>query len=259
MIFQIKNLSFNYPNSNLLLDNVSFNVETNKSYTILGKNGVGKTTLLKCMLNEINNYQGEILLNNKNIKTLKEKELAKLVSYVPSNVDSTFDYTVFEYVLMGTASNISLFSSPSKKEYELTDNALQKLNIFDLKDRRFSTLSAGEKQKAAVARAIVNKPSIILFDEPCSHLDINGQIQILKIINELIESNYSIILTTHDPNHALILNNNVMLFKGSGIIEIGETKDILNEEKLQEIYGKEIKIRYLEEFKRNIIVYPSLQ
>lgn len=259
MIYKINNLSFSYPKSKQVLKNISFSVETNKSYTILGKNGVGKTTLLKCLLKELSDYQGEILLNDVNIKSLKEKELARIVSYVPQISECTFDYTVFEYVLMGTACNISLFSSPSKKENELTLNALRKLNVSHLKDRKYSELSGGEKQKVTIARAIVNNPKIILFDEPCSHLDYKGQIEVLKIINELVDINYAVILTTHDPNHALILNNNVVLFKDDGTIEIGEASKIVNEDRLKEVYGQDIKVRYLEEFKRNIIVYPSLQ
>lgn len=258
MIYRIQNLTFAYPNSNVILDDVSFNILENHSYTILGRNGAGKTTLLRCMLNELNNYNGEIELDGKSVKTLKERELAKLVAYVSQNNDCTFDYTVFEYVLMGTASNISLFSSPGKFEEELVNTALKKLKIEDFKDRKFNELSGGEKQKVMIARAIVNNPKIILFDEPCSHLDYEGQLQILSIIKELVDEGYSVILTTHDPNHALMLDDKVLLFKKDGKIELGETKDIVSEEKLKEVYDKDIKIRYLEEFKRNVIVYPSL-
>lgn len=259
MIYQIKNLKFSYSNSNVILNDINLDIKPKESYTILGKNGVGKTTLLKCMLNELNNYEGSIKLDGKDIKTLKERELAKIVSYVPQISDCTFDYTVFEYVLMGTASNISLFSSPSKKEKALVEVALNKLQIENLKDRKFNELSGGEKQKVTIARAIVNNPKIVLLDEPCSHLDYDGQVKVLKIIQELIENDYAVVFTTHDPNHALVLNNKVIMFKDDGKIEIGEINKIITEEKLKEVYGQDIKIRYLEEFKRNVIVYPSLQ
>lgn len=259
MIYQINNLKFSYPNSKVILDDISFDIDSSKSYTVLGKNGVGKTTLLRCMLNELNAYQGEIKLNGKDIKQYNEKELAKIVAYVPQSIECTFDYTVYDYVLMGTASSISLFSSPGKKEKELVDIALSKLEIENLKDRKFNELSGGEKQKVSIARAIVNNPSVILFDEPCSHLDFEGQIQILRIIKELVDSGYAIIFTSHDPSHSLALNNEVILFKGNGKIEIGKADALISEDKLKEVYGKDIKIRYLEEFKRNVIVYPSVQ
>ena len=258
MIYQIQDLTFSYPSSDIILDNVSFVINERGSYTILGRNGAGKTTLLKCMLNELTNYKGKIKLSDKNIQTLKEKEIAKLVSYVPQSSDCTFDYTVFEYVLMGTASNISLFSSPGKKEEELVNIALEKLMIEEFKNRKFNELSGGEKQKVTIARAIVNNPKVILFDEPCSHLDYKGQLQILSIIKELVDSGFSAVLTTHDPNHALMLNDKVLLFKNKGKIELGETKNIITERNLKQVYGIDIKIRYLEEFKRDYIVYPSL-
>lgn len=259
MIYQIKNLTFSYDNSNTIFDNIRFNIDNRESYTILGRNGIGKTTLLKCLLNEINNYSGEILLNDKNVKDYKEKDLAKVVSYVPQIENCTFDYTVFEYILMGTACNVSLFSHPGKKEKELVDIALNKLQIEEFKNRKYNELSGGEKQKVTIARAIVNNPSIVLFDEPCSHLDFNGQIQILKIINELTENGYTVLFTTHDPNHGLILNNKVILFDGKGKIEIGQANEIICEDKLKKVYSQDIKIRYLDEFKRNVVVYPSLQ
>lgn len=258
MIYKVENLSFNYPNSKLLFNNISFNIEKGQLYTILGKNGVGKTTLFNCLLNFNTKYNGQILLNDKDIKTLKEKEVAKLVSYVPQSTNCSFDYTVFEFVLMGTASNISLFSSPSSDEEKLVTKALKELNITNLADKKFNELSGGEQQLVLIARAIVNNPEVIFFDEPTSHLDYSNQIKVLRILNNLKEKGYTIILTTHDPNHALLLKGNCILFGNKGTIQKGEANKILTKKNLQLVYGKELEIKYLKEYKRNVVIYPTL-
>ena len=258
MIYSVKNLSFRYPSSKQIFNNISFDIEKGHLYTILGRNGIGKTTLFNCLLNLNGNYQGTIQLNGKGIKTMKEKEIAKVISFVPQSTNCTFDYTVFEYILMGTASNISLFSSPSNKEEELTNKALKELNIAYLADRKFNELSGGEQQLVLIARAIVNKPEVIFFDEPTSHLDYTNQIKVLKIINGLKNKGYTIILTTHDPNQAFLLKDNVILFDNKGSIKKGDYKKILTKKNLQDVYGKQMQIKYLKEFKRNCLIYPNI-
>ena len=258
MIYNVKNLSFRYPSSKQILNNISFDIEKGHLYTILGRNGIGKTTLFNCLLNLNSNYQGTIQLNGKDINTMKEKEIAKVISFVPQSTNCTFDYTVFEYVLMGTASNVSLFSSPSNKEEELTNEALKELNIAYLANRKFNELSGGEQQLVLIARAIVNKPEVIFFDEPTSHLDYTNQIKVLKIINNLKNKGYTIILTTHDPNQAFLLKDNVILFDNKGSIKKGDYKKVLTKKNLQDVYGKQMQIKYLKEFKRNCLIYPNI-
>lgn len=258
MIYKVKKLSFKYSPDKQILNNINFDIEKGHLYTIIGRNGIGKTTLFNCLLNFNNNYKGTILLNDKDIKTMKEKEIAKIVSYVPQSTNCSFDYTVFEYVLMGTASNVSLFSSPSNKEKELTIAALKELNITNLKNRKFSELSGGEQQLVLIARAIVNKPEVLFFDEPTSHLDFTNQIKVLKIINDLKNKGYTIILTTHDPNQAFLLKDNCILFNNKGSIKKGDYKNVLTKKNLQDVYGKQIHIKYLKEFKRNYLTYPNI-
>ena len=258
MIYRVKNLSFRYPSSKQILNNIGFDIEKGHLYTILGRNGIGKTTLFNCLLNLNSNYQGIIQLNGKDIKTMKEKEIAKVVSFVPQSTNCTFDYTVFEYVLMGTASNISLFSSPSNKEEELTNKALKELHVTNLANRKFNELSGGEQQLILIARAIINKPEVIFFDEPTSHLDFTNQIKVLKIINNLKNKGYTIILTTHDPNQAFLLKDKVILFDNKGSIKKGNYKKVLTKKNLQDVYGKQMQIKYLKDFKRNCLIYPNI-
>ena len=258
MIYKVSNLSFKYPNAKTIFKDINFEIEKGQLYTILGKNGVGKTTLFNCLLNINKDYAGTILLNDENIQILEEKEIAKVVSSVPQNPNYSFDYTVFDFVLMGTASNISLFSVPSSKEEKLAYKALKEMEISDLANKKFYELSGGEQQLVLIARAIVNNPDVIFFDEPTSHLDYNNQIKVLRTINNLKEKGYTVIITTHDPNQAFALKGNVILFDNKGSIISGKSNKVLTKKNLQEVYGNELNIKRLKEFKRDFVTYPII-
>lgn len=258
MIYSISNLNFSYNKNKKVLDNISFNITEGELVTILGRNGAGKSTLFSCMLGLNKPNSGEIILDNMKISEMKEKHIASIVGYVAQNNYSTFDYTVFEYVLMGCCYKLGLFSSPGKQEEEMAYNAIKNMNLLDLANRPISELSGGERQQVAIARAISTNPKIILFDEPTAHLDYTNQIKVLRLIKTLSNNGYAIAVTTHDPNHAVLLEGNVVLFDDNGHIEKGTYEDMLTEDKLSKVYGSDLQIRYLDDLKRNVFVYPSL-
>ena len=258
MIYQISNLKFSYNQKQPVLNNISLDVNEGELLCVLGKNGSGKTTLFNCLLKILKHYEGTILLNGVDIRKLNEKEIAKSVGYVTQSNDSTFNFTVFEYVLMGLAINVSIFSSPSRNDEQRVYKVLEEMNILDLANRPFKELSGGEKQQAAIARAIVKKPQILIFDEPTAHLDYANQLKVLRMIKDLSLKGYGIVVSTHNPDHAILLNGKVALLDGLGNIKIGTSNKLITEKNLKNIYGKELKIRYIEEFKRNVCIYPEL-
>lgn len=258
MIYEVKNLNFSYNKKNSVLNDINLQFNEGELLCVLGKNGSGKSTLFKCLLGLLKQYDGEILLNNKEIKGLKEKDIAQIVGYVPQNNESTFDFTVYEYVLMGLASNVSMFSHPSIEDEKKVLTVLKEMDLINLSQRKFNELSGGEKQQVSIARAIVKQPKVILFDEPTAHLDYSNQIKVLKKIKELSNKEYAIAITTHDPNHAILLDGKVALFDENGHIKQGARKELITEDNLKIIYGTDLKIRYLEEFKRDVCIYPAL-
>lgn len=258
MIYEVKNLNFSYNKKNSVLNDINLQFNEGELLCVLGKNGSGKSTLFKCLLGLLKQYDGKILLNNKEIKGLKEKDIAQIVGYVPQNNESTFDFTVYEYVLMGLASNVSMFSHPSIEDEKKVITVLKEMDLIDLSKRKFNELSGGEKQQVSIARAIVKQPKVLLFDEPTAHLDYSNQIKVLKKIKELSNKGYAIAITTHDPNHAILLDGKVALFDENGHIKQGTRKELITEDNLKIIYGTDLKIRYLEEFKRDVCIYPAL-
>lgn len=257
MIYSVRDMSFAYGEREVL-SRVSASLEEGELCTVLGRNGAGKSTFFSCLLGLLRPQSGEITLCGRPIGELKPREISALVSYVPQNHVPAFEYRVFDFVLMGCASSVSLFARPGKEEERRAWEALERLGLSAFADAPYTELSGGERQQVTIARALAARPKAILFDEPTAHLDSGNQLRVLRLIRELASDGYAVYVTTHDPNHAILLGGNVLIFDGKGGAEGGSAEEMICEEKLAAIYGPELKIRYLEEFGRRVCIYPSL-
>ncbi len=257
-IYSIKNLSFSYNSERQIFKNANLLIEEGKLYSLLGKNGAGKSTLFSLLLNIRNDYSGQILFMDEEIKNISRKRLAKNIGFVPQIPKLSFDYTAKEYVAMGLLAETSLFTELNKRHYELVEEAFLKLEIEDLMEKSFFDLSGGEKQLVVIARSIVSNPRVILFDEPTAHLDIANQYKVLKIIKNLNSLGYTIIVSTHDPNQVTLLNKNVIILNGNGKIESGKTEDIINEENLKKIYSSDMIVENVKKFDRKICFFKNI-
>ena len=259
MIYEINDLSFSYPESERqVLDRVSLKVGEGEIVSILGRNGAGKSTLLGCMLGLLKPQCGEILLSGKELINMSEREIATIVGYVPQTHVPSFAFSVLDFVMMGCAPRIGLFSKPSKREREDSYTALIELGIEDLSERPYTQISGGERQKATIARAIVSKPRAVCFDEPTAHLDYGSQLLVLRIIKALSDKGYSVVMTTHNPDHALLLQGKAVLISNDGTLVYGEAESIVTQENLSKIYDADVRLEYIESLGRNACVYSNL-
>ena len=259
VIFDINKLSFSYsPLERKVLDDVSLKISEGDVLSILGRNGAGKSTLLGCMLGLLKPQSGDISLSGKNLTDLSERAIAAIVGYVPQNHTPAFGHTVFDFVQMGCASHIGLFSHPGRKEREDTVAALSELGIEHLANRPYTEISGGERQQATIARAIVTRPRIVLFDEPTAHLDFGNQLRVLRIIKQLSDKGFAVVITTHNPDHAMLLGGRAAILDRQGQLSSGMTEDILTEASLKSVYGADLKLKHIEEFGRKVCVYPNL-
>lgn len=259
MLYDIQDLHFSYrPNSPEILRGINLSIRKGEILTILGRNGAGKSTLFSCMLGSRKFRQGSIRIQGKPIQEMTEREIASAAGFVPQSHSPAFSYSVEEFVLMGCAAKIGLFSAPGEKEKERARQAMEKMEITHLAHRPYTELSGGERQQAIIARAIVGQPQIILFDEPTSHLDFANQGKVLRIVKKLSEDGYAVAITTHDPNHALLLGGNTAILKENGQLIWGPTETIVTQENLQQVYGPDICLRPLPEMGRSICVFPRL-
>jgi iron complex transport system ATP-binding protein len=259
MIYEIKDLSFSYPVSQRqALNGLSLTVEEGSIVTILGRNGAGKSTLLNCMLGLLKPQSGMLLLSGKEIFKMKEREIASVAGYVPQIHMVSFSFSVIDFVMMGCASRVGLFSKPGRREREDAKTALRELGIEELADKPYTEISGGERQKAMIARAVVSRPRIVLFDEPAAHLDYGSQLLVLRMIKELSRKGYSVVITTHNPDHALLLGGKAALMDDNGTLITGRVEQVVTQENLSRIYQADVRLEYVESVGRMACVYSNL-
>ncbi len=254
MILQVKNLSFKYSNSRTIFNNVNFSLDKGEVLSILGTNGAGKSTLLNCIANIYKPTSGDILLNGNSSKSMTMRDISKVIGYVPQVHTPTYAYTVREFTVMGRTPYIGAFSKPSKEDYQIADESLKKMGIFHLKDKAYTEISGGERQQVTIARALTQQPQIILLDEPTAHLDYGNQYRVVKMIKELANNGFSVIMTTHNPEHAIILNGKVAILDRNGVLNIGNSSEKLTGNTLSKLYDLNIKTVYDNDAKRNICI-----
>ena len=238
----MEGLSFGYPRRPDLLNGISFSVDKGDVLCLLGPNGTGKTTLLRCLLGINKISRGKILLEGRDVRSMTAKELARKVAYVPQAATVAFPYQVIDMVIMGRSPHIGAMSLPSAKDIDLAKTALSQTGIAHLENSLFSEISGGERQLVLIARALAQQSDILIMDEPTASLDYGNQTRILKIINELSQQGYSIIMTTHFPNHAFLACNKVAILKGGKILAVGCPDDIVTNSNLSELYAVSIKV-----------------
>lgn len=259
MIYEVNNLSFRYPTSSrLILDDVSLTLGKGEILTILGPNGAGKSTLLRCMLGLLKPQKGEIKLCGKEISAMSERQRAAYVGYVQQTQGTSFGYTVFDYVLMGRSPFLGLFERPSAEDREIARKALADMGMEHLSERSINELSGGERQQAMIARATVGRPEAVLLDEPTAHLDYGNQLRTLRMIKKLCQDGFGVILTTHDPNHPLLLGGRTAIIDRSGKLTVGDTADTVTEDILRAVYGTELRLSYMPEVGRMVCTYPEI-
>jgi iron complex transport system ATP-binding protein len=253
MILEVNKLSYAYKNNNVL-KGISFELSKGDCLAVLGTNGVGKSTLLKCMNGVLKFKSGEMRINGRDVLEYSNNELARTLSYISQNNDFS-DISVLDSVLIGRKPYIKW--NYSIKDIEKAYETIKLLHINSLMDMNTSHLSGGEKQKVSIARALAQDTDILLFDEPTSNLDPRNQVEILNTILQLREQEEkTIIITMHDLNQALHVANKFLLIQNGTVLDFGSV-EVLTEENLLKLYG--INISVLKDEKKHIFVTNILR
>lgn len=238
MILEVKNGFFTYPHSErMILDDISFSVDTGDVLAILGPNGAGKTTLLRCITGLLKWQSGTTLLDGKSIGSIPHKIFWSKVSYVPQARQAANAYTVEEMILLGRASTVNAFSVPKKEDMYAVDRCIEKTNLHSIRHRLCSELSGGEFQMVLIARALASSPEILILDEPESNLDFKNQLLVLDMISQLSSEGITCIFNTHYPAHALRRAEKSLLLSKSGEYIFGDTENVLTENNILKYFG----------------------
>ncbi|HWS29379.1 MAG TPA: ABC transporter ATP-binding protein [Clostridia bacterium] len=241
MSLEIRDLSFAYFKQEVL-SHVSFTAADGELLAVLGPNGVGKTTLFRCILGLRQEYAGGIFINGTDARTLGARELAHRVAYIPQTHGMAFNYSVLDMVLMGTTHSVAMMSVPKEKELSAANDALERMGISFLAQKSFSKLSGGEQQLVLIARALAQNARTLLMDEPTASLDYGNQALVLRQVRTLADEGYTVLLSTHNPQHALWYADSVLGLLDGEVAAFGPPRDAVDEALIRKLYGVDVRL-----------------
>lgn len=254
-IVSASGLSFHYGGSRqMVLRDLALQIPAGEITAVLGPNGSGKTTLLRLLLGLLRPQQGQVLIAGCPQESYSRRHLSRLIGLVPQEEHIPFDFTILEYVLMGRAPYLGPLEMPGEEDCRAARAALDTAGLAHLQDRFLPTLSGGERQLATVARALAQKPRILLLDEPAAHLDLGNKSRLLDIMRALAAEGVTQVLTTHDPNLAASVAGFAVLMRHGQILDAGPPEVVLTSEKLSATYGVPVQVFQVDG--RRVILLP---
>lgn len=235
MSIKLDNLSFYYEDKKIL-NNLTFYSDSS-ILGLLGPNGSGKTTLVKLISGLLKYKSGDIYINDLNVKTLNQKNLAKIFAFVSQDYEPTYGFNVQEIIEMGRYPYLGRLGFINKKDKKIINQVIELLNLGDLIKSNVDDLSSGEKQKVRFARALVQQPKYLILDEPTSNLDLSNKILVIDVLKQISNFGTKIILTSHDLSFIKESSQECILIRNGTILTFGETKKLINKDNIEKLYN----------------------
>ena len=233
-MLNVENLSFHYRNGPEILRQVSFSLEDGQFLAILGNNGAGKSTMLKCFNQILRVEGGHVWMDGEDLLTMTHREVAQWVAFVSQNIPST-QMTVHDVVMLGR--RLYMRWGFTEEDHRIVHEAMDRLHLSDMRGRFLNELSGGERQKVMLARALAQQPKVLLLGEPTSSLDIQNQYQVLDIVRDICRTpTITAVMVIHDLNLALRFCDRFLLLKDGQVYRSGDSS-ILDRQALREVYG----------------------
>ena len=231
-----EHVQFHYKNRPPVLKDISFSLDKGECVCLLGPNGTGKTTLLKCLTGICRPQGGSITLDGKVFSSMSAKERALHLAYVSQASALAFPYTVEEVVQMGRVCHLRLGASLSHRDIQIAADAMEHLGITHMAKRNFQTLSGGERQMVLIARALAQQAPYLVMDEPTAALDYSNQVRILELIRHLSGEGYGILMTSHFPDHAFLCCSKAVLMREGHVMAFDTPENAVTTENLTSLY-----------------------
>lgn len=242
-VLEVKDVSAGYDNG-YVVENISFTLKGGEFLSILGRNGSGKSTLIKALQGLLKNASGQITVDGEDIFSLRARQLAKKIAYVPQIFSFSFEFSVMETVLMGRYIHQGRLGSISSSDSRIVEEVMSLAQIDHLQDKKIAHLSGGERQRVFIARALAQDTPFLFLDEPSSHLDISYQVEIYQILKRLQEEKGKTILTTeHNINLVIPYSQRLMFLKEGKVRALGEPENLITRENIKEVFEADVEIR----------------
>lgn len=237
-VFEVRDLRFRYEGAERsALDGVSLRVNAGDLYAVIGPNGSGKSTLLKLLLGTLTPSEGSVGYSGRPVDEWNRKALAQRIGVVPQGEETVFPITVREMVGMGRYPHLGLLGRPGAEDREAIDEALQRCDVMEFAERSISKLSGGERQRVLIARALAQRPTTLVLDEPTVSLDIRHEMEIFELLAELVaQDGVTVVLVTHHLNLAARYAERLLLLDRGIPAAEGPPAEVLTKETIERVY-----------------------
>lgn len=241
MLLEIKDVYGGYGNGDIV-KGVSCSADSGEILCLVGPNGCGKTTLFRLILGSLPISSGSIRIDGRDTKDLTPRELANLIAYIPQYHTPVFAYTVLDVVIMGRASHFSAFETPKAVDRASAFEALEKVNALHLANKKYTSLSGGQRQLILIARAICQSAKVFVMDEPAANLDYANHQLLMEVIADLARRGYCMVLSTHSPEHPASIGSKVLLMKDGRVAGFGPSRQVITPDNLEAVYDIEMDV-----------------
>jgi len=242
-VIEVEDLGFSY-GEGFVLKGVTFQVKEGEILGVLGPNSAGKTTLIRLLSKVLTPQEGRVRLLDRDLRTLSRMEVARVVAVVGQESPLFFPFTVEQTVLMGRYPHSRGLFFESERDLAIAYEAMEATGVLYLSRKYVDELSGGEKQRVGIARALTQKPRILLLDEPTAHLDLHHQIEVMGLLRRLNrEQGVTVVIVSHDLNLALDCCHSLLLLNKGRVQKIGPPEEVINEETIEELYGCKVLVK----------------
>ena len=243
VMLEIQDLSAGYGNGDIV-QNITFSLNKGEFLSILGRNGSGKSTLIKAIQGLLKDMSGRIMVDGADAASLKPRELAQKIAYVPQFFQVSFEFTVEEIILMGRYVHQGKFAGLTSTDKSILKEIMNLTETYPLKEKKIAHLSGGERQRVFIARALAQDTPLLFLDEPSAHLDINYQVEIYQILRRLQEEkNKTILSAEHNINLAVPYSQRLLFLKKGRIHSLGSPLELITKQNIQEVFHTDVDVR----------------
>lgn len=233
-----------YENGHHAVKDVSFEIEPGMLVGLIGPNGCGKSTMMKCINRLHGTTSGDILIDGVTMLDKKPGEVAKIVASVPAELKASFGLTVFETVMLGRYPYLKNIWWETEQDEDLVSETLKKFGVYHLRDRPLNMLSSGERQRVLITKAYVQEPRLMLVDEPTSHLDMKYKLDVMEYLYAMVRTDMTILVAEHDISLMARYCDLCIIMKEGSIVAIGPPKKVITSELIEDVYGVSASVGY---------------